>query len=227
MEVDDIYYFMCYVITHDFSIPLDHAYEAAFEQYPVLPLIMFVPENGNWKKFTLLCIEDDHSGYKRDLFIDKIERAYANREHWRATKQIYDNRSKVCCVEQWTYMQLRHHVKYIEEDEIYNFRYLFHLFGDTIVYASILVDERNYDLNEFEMLDVVHKRVWEVSPAVDNGKTMKRNLEEMTERLMEKVRARDKEGREWYEREWCEQLAKRPKLPKTIGYDDELSEQEL
>lgn len=227
MAVGDINDFMSYVTRYDFWIPLDHAYETAFEQYPVLPLMMFVPENGNWKKYTLLCIEDDNSGYKQDLFIDKIERAYANRERWRATKQIYDNRSKVCCVEQWYYMQLRARVKYIEEDEIYNFRYLFHVLGDTIVYASILVDERNYDLNDFEMLDVVHKRVWEVSPAVDNGKTMKRNLEEMTERMMEKVRARDKEGREWYEREWCEQLAKRPKLPKTIGYDDELSEQEL
>lgn len=222
MAVGDINDFMSYVTQYDFWIPLDHAYEAAFEQYPVLPLIMFVPENGNWKKYTLLCIEDDNSGYKRDMFIDKIERAYANREHWRATKQIYDNKSNVCCIPQWTYKQLRQRVKYIEEDEIYNFRYLFHFFCDTIVYASILVDEHTCDLNEFEVLDITDKKVWEVSPAVDNGKTMKRNLEEMAERRMEMIRARGKEEREFYE--WT---LKRPKFPISLGYDDELSEQEL
>lgn len=216
MEVDDIYYFMCQVIRYDFCIPLDHAYEAAFEQYPILPLMMFVPENGNWKKFTLLCIEDDHSGYKRDLFIDKIERAYANREHWRATKQIYDNRSKVCCIEQWTYKQLRHRVKYIEENEIYNFRYLFHFFCDIIVYASILVDERNCDLNKFEVLDVVDKRVWELSPVVDNGKTMKRNLEEMAN-LLERIR-------NGVEQQTIKVVQPQMKNPIDIGYDDDVSE---
>lgn len=222
MEVDDINDFMSYVTRYDFWIPLDHAYEAAFEQYPVLPLMVFEPENGNWKKYTLLCIGDDNSGYKRDLFISKIERAYTNREHWKATKQIYDNRSKVCCIPEWTYKMLRQHVKYIEEDEIYNFRYLFHFHCETIVYASILVDERTYDLDEFEVLDVVDKKVWEVSPAVDNGKTMKRNLEEMAEKRMKMIQERRKEEQEWYER-----LAKCPKLPITLRYDDELSEPEL
>lgn len=216
MEVDDIYYFMCYVIRYDFCIPLDHAYEAAFEQYPVLPLIVFELENGNWKKYTLLCIEDDHSGYKRDMFIDKIERAYANREHWKATKQIYDNKSKVCCIEQWTYKQLRHRVKYIEENEIYNFRYLFHFFSDTIVYASILVDERNCDLNKFEVLDAVGKRVWELSPVVDNGKTMKRNLEEMAN-LLERIR-------NGVEQQHIKVVQPQMKNSIDIGYDDDVSE---
>lgn len=222
MEVDDIDDFMSYVTRYDFWIPLDHAYEAAFEQYPVLPIMVFALENGNWKKYTLLCIGDDNSGYKQDLFISKIERAYTNREHWKATKQIYDNKSKVCCIPEWTYKMLRQRVKYIEEDEIYNFRYLFHFHCDTIVYASILVDERTYDLNEFEVLDVIDKKVWEVSPAVDNGKTMKRNLEEMAEKRMRMIQERRKEEQEWYER-----LAKRPKLPITLRYDDELSEPEL
>ena len=86
--IDD---YMKLLVRYNLQIPLDHEYEVTINEYSVVPLIWFTTENGIWNKYTLLCIPDDNSGYSQDLFMNRLERAYQEKQHWQATRIMYEN----------------------------------------------------------------------------------------------------------------------------------------
>lgn len=213
MTASDIDDYMKLLMRYKLHIPLDHEYEAVIDEYSVVPLIWFTTENGTWDKCTLLCIPDDNTGYSQDLFMSRLERAYQEKQHWRATRILYENAENIRSVWAWTYKQLRIRLWVIEPEETYNFRYIFHSVHGTIQDAILVVDRHPVHRDRFEVLDMNEHESWEMSPVVDNGKTMKRNLEEMAN-LLERIR-------NGVEQQTIKVVQLQKKNPIDIGYDDE------
>lgn len=216
MSTTTITDYMKLVYQYNLYIPIDHEYEIVIDKYPIVPLIWFTLENNNWKKYTLLCIPDDNSGYSQDMFMDKLKHAYQEKQHWPATRIVYENVKNIRSIPTWTYLQLRARLWFIEFEQIYYFRYIFHTVDGIIQDATIVVDEHPVHGKEFEILDVTEQEIWEMSPIVDNGKTMKRNLEEMFN-LLNRIRY----GKE---QETIKVIQPKMKTIINIGYDDDYSE---
>lgn len=203
MSTTDIDNYMGLLVRYKLYIPLDHEYEAIINEYPVVPLIWFTTENGTWNKRTLLCIPDD----SEELVMNQLAHAYQ------------ENAKNIRSVWTWTYRQLRMHLKFIEYNHAYRFRYIFHSVNGILRDSIIVVDERPVQGDKFEVLDMNDHEVWEMSPLVDNYKTMKRNLEEMA-KYLECL----KNGIDY---EIVTTVQPQIKASMEIGYDDELSDPEL
>ena len=129
---------------------------------------------------------------------------------------MYENAENIRSVMTWTYRQLRTRLRFIESEQTYNFRYIFHSVHGTIKDVILVVDEHPVHGDRFEVLEMNECESWEMSPVVDNGKTMKRNLEEMAN-LLERIR-------NGLEHQTIKVLQPRMKTVIDIGYDDDYSE---
>lgn len=171
--------------THDFQLPLDHAYESAFELYEVVPLLFFDRDKGKWVKQTILCIPDDNSGLKKDIFLMQLENNWRTKRLMPATEEIWTNKEYIWNIPAYTYNLLRQRIQLIHTDETYKFRYLFHLRQDELMDALLVIDTHANEMSTFEYLATERNDKWMISPVVDNSRTMKQNLILMTSKLHE------------------------------------------
>ena len=182
IPLDNYLYFF---LNYPYKIPLDHALESAFELYPIVPIMGFVLKNNKWEVQTVLCIPDDRTGYKRELFEQRVFTDCGNRINVDAVREIIRNIRHVELVPQQLFRELRQKVQRIQSDGKYAFRYIFQVISGAIATATIVVDDTNtYDMTKcFQELNRDANCVNMISPIANNEKTMKNQLVCMTRRL--------------------------------------------
>ena len=203
MTSTDIHNYMSLLMRYKLNIPIEHECEPLINEYPVVPLLWFTVENGIWSKCTLICISEDEDENSQNIIKEQLIRVYRKDQHW----EIRD-------VWSWTYNQLDVRLRFIKLDQTYNFRYIYHIVDGIIRDAILVVDEHPEQGHRFDVLHMIDHETWIISPVADNGKTLKRNLEELYNYL-ERIRRGIEQNPP------IEIIIPKMKKPIDLGYDDD------
>lgn len=171
-----------------YKIPIDHKYEDAVGIFPVVPVIGFIRNNSLWEAQTVLCIDD--GGYGVDAvryFRCDLNSAYRDTNKRSIVTKLLENEDDWYVMPSLLYDELKRHLQYVKMNELYTFKYIFQVIGNTILSAMLVIDEDQESVNTFEEMRKFETHRFIISPKVDNSKTMKNQLQFMAQCLKARI----------------------------------------
>lgn len=169
-----------------YKIPLDHAFEEAFELYPIVPIMGFKLKDDKWNMQTVLLVPDDGTESTEENFSKKMFSDYTSNINIDAVREIIRNIQFIVIIPRFLFSELRQKVVYISPFETYSFRYIFEVFSSIITSATIIVDPTD-NIACFEKYGSVGNSYFMISPVANNEKTMKNQLVSMARLLKNRI----------------------------------------